>query len=137
MSRMILHTRQPLDDRGYSRQGPEVGPKPMRLRPLAQRPIYQLQLPAVQLRFAARATGCSQGCHTALPPLSVPTADTLAADLQKACHRGQNLASAEQLGGLLSAIFQGLEISSGTHRRLHASIMHEVIRFVTLFCEIH
>lgn len=137
MSGMILHTRQPLDDRGHPRQGPKVGSESVRARPLAQRPVHQLQLLAVQLRFAARATGRSQGWHTALSPLSVPAADTLAANPQKASHRGENLASAEQLGGLLSAIFQGLEISSGTHRRLHASIMHEVLRFVTIFCETH
>jgi len=132
-----MHPRQPLDDGGHPRQGPQVGAKPMRARPLAQRPVDDLQLLTIELRFAARSARTSQGSHPALPPFSVPATHTLAAYLEGPSDRCQNLAGPEQLGGVLSPIFQRLKISSRTNTWLHAPMIHKVQAPVTLFCEIH
>ncbi len=137
MPRMILHTGEPFDDGGHARQGPQIGAKSMRSRPLAERAVDPLELPLVQFWLAARSTHSTQGGQPAPLPLSVPAADTLAAHLQGPSDRCQNLAHSEQLGGLLAPIFQGSEIPSRTHLYLHASIMHEVLGLVTVFCETH
>ena len=64
-----------------------------------------MQLLAVKLRLAPRSAGPAQGGDAALSPLSVPTTDALATHMEGPSDRGQNLAGAEQLGGLLAPSF--------------------------------
>lgn len=132
-----MHPRPPLDDGSHPRQGPQVGAKPVRARPLAQRPVDDLQLLTIELRFAARSARPAQGAHPALPPFSVPATHALAADREGPSDRGQNLTGPEQRGGLLAPIFQRLKISSRTNPWWHAPRIHQVQAPVTLFCEIH
>ncbi len=124
---MVSHSGQSLDQSGHSRQRPQIGAISLRPRPLAQSPVHHFQLLAVQLWLAASTAGSSQRSHAAPPPLSVPAAYALAAHSEGPGHRRQNLTGAEQLGGLLASIFEGLEISSRRHASLHASIMHQNI----------
>lgn len=92
---MVPHAGQPLDHGGHPRQGPQVGPKAVGPRSLAQRPVDLGQLSAVQLRLAARPAGGPQGPNAAPLPLAVPAADALAAHPEGSSHRCQNLAGSE------------------------------------------
>lgn len=86
MARMVSHSGQPLDDSGHSRQSPKISAISVRPCPLAQRPVDQFQLLAVQFRLAAGAAGSAQRLHASVPPLSIPAADTLAAHSERAGH---------------------------------------------------
>ena len=136
MARMVPHASPPLDHGGHPGQDPPIGAEPVRSRPLAQHPVELLQLSAVEFRLATCPASRSQRTDAALPPLPVPPTDTLAAHLEGSGDRRQNRAGAEQLGGLLSSIFQGLEIPSWTYLRLPASLMQEAPGCVTIFCGI-
>ena len=124
MAGMVSHSGQPLDEGGHSWQRPQAGAVSVRPRPLAQCPVHQLQLLAVQFWLPAGTAGSSQRWHPAPPPLPIPAAHALAADLERSGNRRQNLTSAEELGGTLAPILEALEISSRRHSFLHASIMH-------------
>ena len=136
MARMVPHPGHALDQRGHPRQGPQIRPEALGARPLAQGPVYLLQLRTLQLRFAARPPGGAQSLYPALFPLPIPAADTLATDLQSSRYRRQLLASAEQLGGSPASIFESLEIASQTHQGFHAFSISEELESVTVFREV-
>lgn len=137
MTGMVAHASQPFDDRCHAWQRPKVGTEPLRPRPSAQGEIDPPQLLAIELWLPAGPTDCFQCTDSAPAPLLIPTADTLAADLQDPGHRSQDFAGTEQTRRMLAPIFQGLEIPSRTDGLLHAPIMHETPGVVTVLCEIH
>lgn len=137
MSGMVANTGQPLDDRGYSRQRPKIGVKPLRPSASAEGPVHLLQLFLIQLGLATRPACRLQGADTALAPLTVPATDTLAAHPQHVGHGGQDFAGTKQTRRLFAPIFQSLEIPSRTDRFLHVPIMHETAGIVTVLCKIH
>jgi hypothetical protein len=67
--------------------------------------MHSTQVLAVKLRLAPRSAGPAQGADPALSPLSVPATDALATHIECTSDKGQNLAGAEQLSGLLAPAF--------------------------------
>jgi hypothetical protein len=136
MAGMVSHAGQPLDHGGHPRQGPQIRAEAVGACPLAKPALEALQLRAVQSGWATGSADGSQGGQAALLPGAVPATGTLAAYLECPGHKGRSLAATEELRGLPAPLFQGLEISSGTHHCFHASNISEVLRIVTLFCEV-
>lgn len=133
---MVSHPRLPLDDDGDARQGPQIGAEAVGPCALAKQVGDLLQLAEVEFGLAAGATGGAQRRQAAPLPGLVPATGTLAARVERPSHKGQSLASTEQLGGLLAALFQSLEISSRTHRCFHPPTIHYEREIVTVLCEI-
>ncbi len=105
MAGMVPDPGEPLDDGGHPRQGPQIGAEAVGACPLAQRSVNLVQLGVGELRLAPGSAGRAQGGEAALSPLPIPATNTLAAHLECASDRGQNLAAAEQLSGLLAPLF--------------------------------
>jgi len=124
MARMVPHAGQSLDHGGHPRQGPQIRPEAVGSRPLAKPALDALELRAVQFGWATGSASGSQGGQAALLPGAVPAAGTLAAHLECPGDEGRTLAGAKQLRGLPAALFQGFEISTGTHKCFHASSIY-------------
>lgn len=137
MAGMIVHAREPLNHRRHPWQGPEIGGKAMRPRPLAERAIQSLQVGLVQLRFASRPPGAAQRGGAAALPLVVPSTDALPAHPQGASNGGHDLARPKQARRTAAAQFQGVEVSPWHHMGWHAPSINWGPRIVTLFCETH
>jgi hypothetical protein len=136
MARMEPHAGQSLDHGGHAGQRPQIRAEAVGSRPLAKPALDAFELRSVQFGFATGSAGGSQGGQAALLPGAVPAAGTLAAHLECPSHKGRTLAGTEQLRGLPAPLFQGLEISSGTHQWFHASSISQAPAIVTLFCEV-
>jgi hypothetical protein len=115
MAGMVSHASQPLDHGGHPRQGPQIRAEAVGACPLAKPALEALELRAVQFGFATGPADGSQGGPAALLPGAVPAAGTLAAHLECPSDKGRSLAGPKQLRRLSATLFQGLEISSGTH----------------------
>ncbi len=61
MAGMVPRARQPLDDGGHARPGPQIGAEAVGSRPLAEGSIHSLEVLAVKLRLAPRSAGRVQG----------------------------------------------------------------------------
>lgn len=68
MTRMILHSRQILDERRHARQGPEVGLVTLHAGTLQQRLGDPLSLLGCQLGFAASRALAGQPCSMTIIP---------------------------------------------------------------------
>ena len=121
---MVGDSREPLDESGHPRQGPQSGAKTVGLRSLPQRLVQQLALPLVEFRFAARPPGTSEPARLIALPCHAPTTDALAAGAELAGNlRLSQLAGGEQARGASAALTQGGEISPGSRGVGHASIL--------------
>lgn len=137
MSRVIVDTRQLLDNRSDPRQGPQIGGKTVSSGSLSQFAIDRSQLLPVQLRLATCPTRASQCAAAATLPLPVPATYALAAHPQFSSNgRQDHPASGEQTGGSLPSLLHCSEISPRSNVCLHAYIIPEEENFVTILCEI-
>jgi hypothetical protein len=137
MSGMVLHAGPTLNHFRHSRQGPQVGAKTVSSRPLSQRLLDLLELPAVQLRSAPGSPRSLQRPGSPALPLFVPTTHTLATHLQFTSDgRQDQLAGSEQPGGLSAPVFQPLKIPSRSNKGMHAHSVGYNETFVTALCEI-
>jgi hypothetical protein len=81
---MIVHAGQPLDHQSHSRKRPKIGVESVRPRTLAECLLHLPELGGVEFWLPARTAGAVQSPHAAALPFGIPTAHTLAADLQLA-----------------------------------------------------
>ena len=103
---------------------------------LPQRLLHLAQLSRNELGFAASPAGSLEGVDAAAPPLPVPPAYALAADLQLSSNGGQNhLAGSKQAACLFASAFEFLKIAAGTNRRTHTSSIQDQMSSVTIFCD--
>jgi len=137
MSRVIVDTRQPLDNLSYAGQGPQICGKTVSPGSLSQCAIDRSQLLPVQLRLAACPTRASQCAAAATLPLPVPATYALAAYPQFSSNcRQDHPASGEQTARSLPSLLHCFEISSRSNVSLHPYIIAEEENFVTILCEI-
>lgn len=115
---MVSDARQPRDDRGDPRQGPQIGAKPLRRRARPERPFHGRQGVDVQLRLAASPARALQPRTASGLPRVVPVVRTDPAHPKLLGHRRLRGAAREQPRGLQPACFQRGKISS---RSGHAS----------------
>ena len=137
MSRVIVDTRQPLDNTRYAGKGPQIGGKTVSPGSLSQCRIDRSQLLSVQLRLAACPARASQCAAAAALPLPVPATYALPAYPQFSGNcRQEHPSSGEQTGRWLPSLLHCFEISSRSNVCLHAYIIAEEEKFVTILCEI-
>jgi len=114
MPRMVVHPREPRDHPRHPGQRPQIRVETMRAGPLPERLIHPSQLLLVQFGLATRPAGTAQGLSAPTFPGSVPTTDTLAADLEFPSDARQNhSARREQTGGTAPPLVHGLEVTPG------------------------
>jgi hypothetical protein len=136
MSRVIVDTRQPLDNTRYAGKGPQIGGKTVSPGPLSQCRIDRSQLLSIQLRLAACPARASQCAVAASLPLPVPATYALPAYLQFSSNcRQDHPSSGEQTGRSLASLLHCSEISSRSNVCLHAYIIAEEEKYVTVLCE--
>jgi len=137
MSRVIVDTRQPLDNTRYAGKGPQIGGKTVSPGSLSQCGIDRSQLLSVQLRLAACPARASQCAVAAMFPLPVPATYALAAypQLSSNC-RQDHPASGEQTGRSLPSLLHCFEISTRPNVCLHAYIIAQEENVVTILCEV-
>lgn len=137
MSRVIVDTRQPLDNTRYAGKGPQIGGKTVSPGSLSQCHIDRSQLLSVQLRLAACPARASQCSAAAALPLPVPATYALPAYPQFSSNcRQDHPSSGEQTGRSLPSLLHCFEISSRSNVCLHAYIIAEEEKFATILCEI-
>jgi hypothetical protein len=102
---------------------------------LAQLPIHLPQLRAAQSGFAPRPPGGPQTSDAGAPPLLIPAADALTADLQLMCDLGLSLAALKGAGGLLASGFQCFKIPPWADELFHGATIHHPRAFVTVLYE--
>lgn len=137
MSRVIVDTRQALDNACYAGKGPQIGGKTVSPGSLSQCDIERSQLLSVQLRLAACPARAPQCAVAAIFPLPVPATYTLAAYPQLSSNsRQDHPASGEQTGRSLPSLLHCFEISTRPNVCLHASIIPEEENIFTILCEI-
>ena len=105
MAGMVPHPRVPFDDGGHARQRPQIGAEAVRPCALAKQVGDLCELVAVEFGLAPGPTGGTEGGQAAPLPGLVPATGTLPARVECPSDKGQSLASTEQLGGLLAALF--------------------------------
>jgi hypothetical protein len=139
MAGVIAHAGDPFDHTRDAGQGPELRVKAMRSGALTQGGLDSKQARLIEPRFASRPPCAPQCGHTAPPPLPVPPAHTLTADLEGPCHSGHDLSGGEQPGGPLASKFQSVKVSarSGTRMRAHSPIIDGKRSAVAILCEAH
>lgn len=136
MPRMISNPRQTLDDRGDTRQRPEVGTEPVNLSAFTQYLIQAPTLRHIDPSFPTGSTRAAESGDASTFPEPIPSQNTLPTRLQRTSHSGHDRAGSEQLGGFLSSLFEGLEISTRAKiNSLHSSRIAGRERLVTLLCE--
>ena len=111
VSRMELLSGDPVNDRGYPRQSPQIRAEAMLPGALTQGRVHLPQLAGAEPWLATRPTRCSQPRHALGFPLPVPATDTLSAGLQLSRHRSLPLPFCKQASRLLAPMFQTLEIT--------------------------
>jgi hypothetical protein len=137
MSRVIVDTRQALDNTRYAGQGPQISVKTVSSGSFSQCDIDRSQLSSVQLSLAACPARTSQGAVAAMLPLPVPATYALAAYPQFSSNcRQDHLASGEQPGRSLPSLLHCFEISPRSNVCLHPYIIAEKENYVTILCEI-
>jgi hypothetical protein len=109
----------------------------MGLCSLSQRNFDTSQLFTFQLRLATRSTRTSQCAPATTLPLLVPATYALATYLQFSGNpRQDHLASGKQSGRLLPSLCHCPEIPTLSKVSLHANILTQSQRIVTVLCEI-
>ncbi len=114
MPRMVSDARQPRDDRGDPRQGPQIGAKPLRRRASPERPFHGRQGVGVQLWLAAGPSRALQPRTASGLPRVVPVVRADPRHAKLLGHRCLRGASREQPRGLQPARFQRGKIPSGS-----------------------
>jgi len=133
---MIVDAGQTLDNQRHSRQSPEIGVESVGARAFPQRLLHLSELRRVQLGLAARPARAVEGAHAAGLPLDVPSAHTLAADLQLAGDGGQDqFAGGKQSAGLLAPLQKQLEITARRERCGHGKSIADLRSLVTILRE--
>ena len=137
MPRVILHTRQSLDESRNAGQCPQIRAEPMHPRALAQGRFDAGHLFAHQARLPPGPAGGAQRRAPTLAPRAIPTHDALAAHAQAPGDSALRLATrGKQLCGLATTDFQAMKIPSGRTMRGHA--FHRTTEGstdVTVLCE--
>jgi hypothetical protein len=137
MTRVVMDARQSFNDRGGTRQSPEIRTVSMGLRSLAQGPFDEPPLPGAQFRLTAGPARTSQCSGPAPLPLFVPSTDALSAHLKASSNGSQDpLARGEHPHGAPSPLFQSPKISPWMIWRMHAISIHPSSGFVTILCEV-
>jgi len=137
MSRVIVDTRQPLDNTRDAGKGPQICRKTVSPGSLSQCRIERSQLLSVHLRLAACPARASQCSAAAALPLPVPATDALPAYPQFSSDCRQNhLSSDEQTSRSLPSLLHCFEISSRSNVCFHAYSIPEEEKLVTILCEI-
>lgn len=137
MTRVIMHTRETLDENRDPRQGPQIRTEAMGPRSLAQLAVQTLNLPSIESWLAPSPTSASQSADAASPPLFIPSADTLAAYSQSSRDFGHDqFPGGEQAGRLVAALLQCSKIPTCAKFSGHAHIVGVAAALVTLLCEI-
>ena len=138
MTRVVMDAGQSFNDRGDTRQSPEIGAVSMGLRSLAQGQFDAPPLRGAQFRLTAGPTRTSQCSSPAPLPLFVPSTDALSAYLKASSNGSQDqFARGEHPRGALSALFQSPKISPWMIWSMHAISILTSSRFVTILCEVH
>jgi hypothetical protein len=137
MTRVIMHTRETLDENRDPRQAPQIRTEAMGPRSLAKLAVQTLNLPSIESRLAPSPTSASQSADAASLPLFIPSADTLAAYSQSSGDVGHDqFPSGKQAGRLVAPLLQRSKIPTCTKYSRHAQIIGVATAFVTLLCEI-
>src|SRR5438093_10116175 len=122
MPRVILHTRQLLDDPSDTGQRPETRAEAVRPRALAQGHLDTPHLCRRQPRLASSGAGAPQRRAPALAPRAIPAQDALAAHSQASGDCPLRLSTrGKQPRGPLPTYFQSAEIPSRCNMSGHAS----------------
>ena len=123
MPRMIAHSRQVFDHRRHARKRPEGSLVSLGLGTRQQCLGYLVGLFHGQLGFAPRRTFACQRRDAAVFPGTSPAVGDLAGYSQPTRYFWHRDLLAEQLGGLLAALFHSGMISGCCHtRRIHYSL---------------
>ncbi len=137
MSRVIVDTRQPLDNIRHPGKCPQICRKTVSPCSPSQCRIERPQLLSAQLRLAACPACASQCTAAAALPLPVPATDTLPAYPQFSSNcRQDHPSSGEQTGRSLPSLLHCFEISSRSNVCFHAYSIPEEETLVTILCEI-
>lgn len=139
MARVIAHSCHALDHDRDPGQGPEIRVKGMSLGALVQGGLDPTQVRLIEPRLAPGPPRAPQRRDAALPPLPIPSADTLAADPEgprNVCH---DLSGGEQPRGPLASTVQPVEVSARSDTRMiaHVPIVAGKRGLVTILREIH
>lgn len=139
MARVIAHSCHALDHDRDPGQGPEIRIKAMSLGALVQGGLDPMQVRLIEPRLAPHPPRGLQRRDAALPPLPVPPADTLAADLEGLRDGRHDLPGGKQPGGPLASKFQSVKVSARSDARMrrHTPIIEWEASDVTILCEIH
>ena len=134
MARMVPDPREPLDQLGDPRQGPEVGAESVRPWPIPQRSLHPSQLRGVQPGLPARTTRAFEPRPPLGRPRMEPVVRTDPGYSQRLRHRHLRFATREQPRGLqptslrpglpfrqthdyrrngLTSLYAALEVASG------------------------
>jgi len=111
---MVSDARQPFDDGGNPRQGPQIGAKPLGRRAGPERPFHGRQGGGVQLWLAAGPARALQPRPASDLPRVVPVVRADPRHAKLLGHRRLRCASREQPRGLQPARFQRGKIPSGS-----------------------
>jgi len=103
---MVPHAGVLLDDGGHTRQRPQIGAEAVGARPLEKPALDLRELLGMELGPATGSTGGAQRRQATLLPGPVPATDALAAGVERARHKGQLLAAAEELRSFEAALLQ-------------------------------
>lgn len=136
MAWVVAHPRHPLDDPGDAGKGPQVRVESVSPCSLSQTVVDPRELLAVKFSFATRSSRPAQRGNPAALPVSVPAKNALAARPYGASHRRHYHPAPKHLRGISAALFEGLEISPGTHVSFHASKIPRTQTIVTVLCEV-
>ncbi len=138
MTRVIMNAGQSFDDRGHTRQGPEIRAVSVGPGALAQSPLDVSALGGAQLWLPSGSAGASQGNSPASLPLFVPSTNALPTHLKSPSNGSQDqLTRRKQPSGVSTPFLQGFEISPGMIWIRHAISILLFFRNVTILCEAH